>query len=245
MKELFTSLVKAQLELKNPDKNTKGYNYKYADLASVLDLVKPILAKNGLAIVQFPVTRPDSEWIGVKTILVHDSGESMEETLYLPTADLKQGNDTQEAGATITYARRYAICAILNISADEDTDGTVKNAKTKKEGEIAEPRMNAYEKAKAEDKGKKDVEKAKNYAGYGSLPAFKPASDKQKHKIKIEMQILVDEGHKEYAEKLLTAKGVKNGEELAEKVSISEASNLIDAIVHYRLENEKKGTTPF
>jgi hypothetical protein len=32
-------------------------------------------------------------------------------------------NDAQGQGSAITYARRYALCAVLNLVADDDDDG--------------------------------------------------------------------------------------------------------------------------
>jgi len=121
MKNIAMALVKAQTELLNPDKNQSGYGYKYADLASILDQTKPVLAKHGLAISQL-ATDDGNGRVGVKTILLHESGEMLESNLTLPIPEMKGTTSTQAAGAAITYARRYAISAILNIAADEDTD---------------------------------------------------------------------------------------------------------------------------
>lgn len=121
MKNIAMALVKAQTELLNPDKNQSGYGYKYADLASILDQTKPVLAKHGLAISQL-ATDDGNGRVGVKTILIHESGEMLESNLTLPIPEMKGTTTTQAAGAAITYARRYAISAILNIAADEDTD---------------------------------------------------------------------------------------------------------------------------
>lgn len=127
---LTKALIEAQLELQNPDKNTQGYGYKYADLASILDLVKPVLKKYHLAISQLAGDDGNGK-VGVTTILMHESGEYLSSTLYLPIPDMASANSTQRAGASITYARRYSLSAILNISADEDTDGTTDKPKAK------------------------------------------------------------------------------------------------------------------
>lgn len=130
MENLAKALVAAQTELQNPDKNHQGYGYKYADLSSIIDQTKPVLQKYGLAVVQLAKDNGNGR-VGVKTILIHESGESIKSTLTLPIPDMKGTTATQAAGAAITYARRYAISAILNISADEDTDASGKTvAKT-------------------------------------------------------------------------------------------------------------------
>jgi hypothetical protein len=52
------------------------------------------------------------------TTLYHESGQSIYSSYLLPS-----GLDAQKMGAAITYGRRYSICSILCITADEDTDG--------------------------------------------------------------------------------------------------------------------------
>jgi hypothetical protein len=144
-KELFSALIKAQTELKNPPKTctakikTKSgaeFSYSYADLPSIIDMTKPILARYGLAIIQTLVG--DGEKVGIKTLLVHDSGQVIgdrsEDILYLPKSDI-QGSSVQGMGASVTYGRRYAICSMLGISADEDTDAAEKSED--KETEVA------------------------------------------------------------------------------------------------------------
>lgn len=123
---LSKALVEAQLELDNPGKNKQGYGYAYADLASIIDQVKPVLAKHKLTVIQTP-SQTDNGKIGVTTMLIHESGEYIAGTIELPIPDMKSANVTQQAGAAYTYARRYALTGVLGISADEDTDGaTVK-----------------------------------------------------------------------------------------------------------------------
>jgi hypothetical protein len=52
--ELYGALAKAQGEIVNAAKNAKNPHFKsdYADLASILDTVKPALSKNGIAVFQ-------------------------------------------------------------------------------------------------------------------------------------------------------------------------------------------------
>ncbi len=129
LQNLAKALVKAQVELKNPEKNQQGHGYRYADLANILDQTKAVLAKHGLAVSQLAINDGNGR-VGVKTILLHESGEMLDSNLTLPIPEMltrdgkKMITDTQAAGAAITYARRYALSAILNIAADEDTDAT-------------------------------------------------------------------------------------------------------------------------
>lgn len=91
---------------------------KYATLDQIIDEVRPILNENKLAVMQN--VNGDEGQMTVKTILIHESGEWMESngtTLKLAK------NDPQGAGAGITYARRYDLCAFLSLNTGEDDDG--------------------------------------------------------------------------------------------------------------------------
>ncbi len=79
------------------------YSYKYADLASIWDKIRGPLSDNGLSIVQTPTSF--SGEAGLTTMLLHTSGEWVEETMKLvETQATPQGQ-----GSAITYARRYAL----------------------------------------------------------------------------------------------------------------------------------------
>lgn len=96
-----------------------GYSYKYADLADVLAAVRPVLARNGLALVQRTV-REDRGLVLITEVL-HPSGESMTSEVDLGAAGNAAGNP-QAFGGTLTYLRRYEVVTLLGIQADEDTD---------------------------------------------------------------------------------------------------------------------------
>ncbi len=118
--KVSAALVAIQADLRNPAKdktaNTGTYSYKYADLASILDLIRPILAKHQCALTQ-DVRMEDGRLL-ISTRLIHSSGECLE---FGPLAG-SVGGSWQQTGGGITYARRYALQAILNIAADEDDD---------------------------------------------------------------------------------------------------------------------------
>lgn len=91
---------------------------KYATLDQIIDEVRPILNESKLAIMQD--VSGEEGTMTVKTVLIHESGEWMESngtTLKLAK------NDPQGAGAGITYARRYDLCAFLSLNTGEDDDG--------------------------------------------------------------------------------------------------------------------------
>ena len=82
--ELATALVVAQGLIQNPTKSVKNdfFNSKYADLAGVLDVVRPAFTKAGIAVIQAPTTG-DSGEIGVTTTIVHTSGQWMSEVISM------------------------------------------------------------------------------------------------------------------------------------------------------------------
>jgi hypothetical protein len=141
---LAKALVDAQKEISNP-LNTKVnpfYKSKYAPLADILTLVRPILEKHGLAIVQ-DATR-EGENITIKTLLLHVSGEWLEQT----GVSVRVDKDTaQGAGSAITYARRYALSAMLSISSEDDDDGETSAHEPKIEKKTEPPKPTATMKA--------------------------------------------------------------------------------------------------
>ena len=98
---------------------------KYADLGSVMDAAKQPLADNGLSFVQM-VSAPDNGNMTVEltTMLMHESGEYLQATMSMPFQEERGKSLSQAVGSVITYARRYALAAMLGIVADEDVDGT-------------------------------------------------------------------------------------------------------------------------
>jgi len=102
-------------------KDSKGNFGKYADLATVLSAVIPALAKNGLAVVQtFDSTEAGDQLL--ITTLLHSSGDKI--TSALPLTISKGRNPLHDWGGAVSYQRRYALLAILNLAAGiEDDDG--------------------------------------------------------------------------------------------------------------------------
>lgn len=133
---LGTALFKAQYEIKSPEKKRVGkisgtnksgkyyeYSYKYADLSDILEVIKKPLFDNQLSISQIMNYEPGA--FSLETAIIHASGQFISGNYPLP-----EGKTAQELGSAITYARRYALCAILNIVADEDDDGAVATQST-------------------------------------------------------------------------------------------------------------------
>lgn len=94
-----------------------SYSYSYADLASILEAVTPVLSKHGLSVAQ-SVATVDGQ-VAVETRVYHSSGHV---EVFGPLS-LPGGQDARSVGSAVTYARRYALCAALGIAPDEDDDG--------------------------------------------------------------------------------------------------------------------------
>jgi hypothetical protein len=119
--ELATAMSKFQGEIENVDKDKQGYQgrYSYADISSVLELVRPTLAKHNLTIWQGADIIDNK--VVVKTLLAHSSGQWVSSTLSLPLEASKAGMSlAQTVGGTITYGRRYALTAMLGIAQKDD-----------------------------------------------------------------------------------------------------------------------------
>lgn len=128
--EIAKALAAAQGEIRNPPKNreakVKGesksgkeyeYKYRYADISDVLDSVRPVLSKHEIAVAQPTVL--DGNVLILQTKLVHSSGQWLSSDY--PVCSIN--GDHQKMGGALTYARRYALCSMLGVAADDDNDG--------------------------------------------------------------------------------------------------------------------------
>ena len=93
---------------------------KFADLETVLSTVTPHLIKNGLVISQ---TFEPSEGVDpiLVTKLLHVSGAEL--VSRLPMIIGKGRNALHDFGGSCTYLKRYALLALLGLTADMDMDG--------------------------------------------------------------------------------------------------------------------------
>ena len=119
--ELLASLVELQSELPTMPKNKTAYNYKYTDLDTIVQTVKPLLKKYNLAYMQ-SVGGLTADAITLTTRLFNSNGEYIEDTVVLPVIASQKNNSAQTLGMAITYMRRYTLCAMLGITSDEDVD---------------------------------------------------------------------------------------------------------------------------
>lgn len=128
--ELAAALSKAQAKIEAAPKDNiakvKGktrdgrdieYSYNYSTLADVWAACRAPLSENGLAIVQTVIAK--GQQITVSTLLAHAGGQWISEDLTMTAGDEKP----QSIGTAITYARRYALGAIVGVVSEEDDDG--------------------------------------------------------------------------------------------------------------------------
>src|ERR1700740_2664736 len=122
---IATALAKAQAELSNPEKTLTATipakngerTFRYASLASGLDIVRKCLGQHEIAVMQ--TTAVDQGQITLTTLLVHASGEWVSSLWpFCPAGE----SSAQVMGAALTYARRYALFTLVGIAGDDDLD---------------------------------------------------------------------------------------------------------------------------
>src|SRR5271170_5014792 len=114
---LFTAIAGAQSEFPAVRKTDQGHRHKYANIISVIEATRPILAKHGLSIIQPPSRDVDASPILI-TVLSHISGQHCISSMGI----IHDPSDIQSLGSGITYTRRYAMLSILGLE-QEDDDG--------------------------------------------------------------------------------------------------------------------------
>jgi len=109
-----TDFQKASLKADSQNKHLRN---KYVSLDGLLNTIRPILTKNKLSISQ------DLAGEYLITTLMHESGQFKGSAMiFNPMTDNRGTNNLQQIGGGITYAKRYAIAALLAISTDVDDD---------------------------------------------------------------------------------------------------------------------------
>lgn len=129
---IYQKLLKVQDEVGAIKKGETNpfFKSKYFDINGLLEVVKPVLSKNNLVLIQ-----PLNARGLITKIIDSETGESIESNIELPT-----NPDPQKMGAIITYFRRYSLQSLLALQAEDD-DGNSAS------GENA-PKSNAYQTAK-------------------------------------------------------------------------------------------------
>lgn len=128
---IASALAKAQGELSNPEKGLTATirspfpdgvdrTFKYASLASGLDIVRKSLGQQKIATIQTTAIDQDSGQIRLTTLLAHASGEWI--SSIWPVCSVSETAAPHRMGAALTYARRYALIALVGIAGEDDLD---------------------------------------------------------------------------------------------------------------------------
>lgn len=124
---IIPALISASKEFKDIIKNKKAFNYKYADLDEIHTKIKPALFNHGL----FVTHTKDIENKELITYVYHVSGEYISVRSFIDFKTDNKLNIMQSFGSASTYAMRYNLIALFDLSADEDDDAKSSNeAKT-------------------------------------------------------------------------------------------------------------------
>lgn len=119
--ELAKALASAQSEIAGAkmDSENPFFKAKYADLASVWEACRKPLTKNGLSIAQS--TQDTEHGVKVITTLMHSSGQWITGEMTLKP----EKQTPQTIGSCISYARRYALAAMVGVAqVDDDAEAT-------------------------------------------------------------------------------------------------------------------------
>jgi hypothetical protein len=127
---IAAALAKAQAELTNPEKlltatirspfpRESDRTFRYASLASGLDIVRKALGKHEIATVQTTAI-DEAGLIRLTTVLAHSSGEWVSSDW--PVCSASETAAPHRMGAALTYARRYALFTLVGIAGEDDLD---------------------------------------------------------------------------------------------------------------------------
>lgn len=163
------ALVELQHELphiaKGNTADTGKFKYSYADLTDVSKEILPLLSKHGLAWVTMPTH--SEHGFSLHYQLRHTSGELIEGYYPLPQSS------PQEIGSAVTYARRYALCAVTGVApgGDDDDAGKAQEARNNRPArrQPARDRINAAALALSEAKTLAELEKTWDRVKAGGL----------------------------------------------------------------------------
>src|SRR5262245_10626744 len=128
---LASALAKAQAELVNPEKSLMATirsprpgeadrSFRYAPLASGLDIVRKTLRQHEIAMVQTTAIDQAAGMVNLTTMLAHSSGEWIASDW--PVCPMTEMANPQRMGTALTYARRYALFTLVGITGEDDLD---------------------------------------------------------------------------------------------------------------------------
>ncbi len=121
--EFSAAMAEMQCEIPSIAERGKGHgSIRYATLEDINDVMKPIMQRYGFAI-SFKVEHHPGG-INVTGILMHRAGHREQTTMLLPSDTSGSKNAVQAVASSVSYGKRYVMCAMLNITTrGEDDDG--------------------------------------------------------------------------------------------------------------------------
>src|SRR3974377_1496134 len=128
---IAAALAKAQVELTNPEKSLVATirspfpreadrTFRYAPLSSGLDIVRKSLGRHEIATIQTTDIAKEAGLLRLTTVLAHSSGEWI--SSEWPVCQISDIASAQRVGAALTYARRYALFALVGIAGEDDSN---------------------------------------------------------------------------------------------------------------------------
>ena len=128
---LAAALARAQVELINPEKSMvatirpEGRGaaeqiFRYAPLSDGLNIIRKTLGRHEIATLQSTSVDETAGLIKLRTVLAHSSGEWISSDW--PVCPLGDLASPKRMGAALTYARRYALFALVGIAGEDDLD---------------------------------------------------------------------------------------------------------------------------
>ena len=126
---IYEKLSKVQTELKAPKNQFNAFGkYKYRNCEDILEVVKPLLAKNKLTILVSDMVENVNDRFYIKatvTLVDVETGENTTTQAYAREEENKKGMDSSQlTGSTSSYARKYALNGMFLIDDTKDADAT-------------------------------------------------------------------------------------------------------------------------
>lgn len=144
------AMAAMQAEIPSIAERGTGHNIKYATLEDIVDTVRPIMHRYGFAL-SFRVTQAAPQ-ITVTGVLMHKDGHREETSMTLAADTSGSKNAVQAIGSSVSYGKRYVLCAMLNIvTRGEDDNGYAATPHTPVTDTQAKQLRNLYDRMKPED----------------------------------------------------------------------------------------------
>jgi hypothetical protein len=151
---LAKAQAQAQAELVNPEKSLVAtissggprgteQGFRYAPLSSGLDIVRKTLGQHEIAAVQTTAVDQTTGMIELTTLLAHASGEWIASDW--PVCSVIETDRPHRMGASLTYARRYALFTLVGIAGEDDLDAPDVAAPISQKPEAAKPKTSGHE----------------------------------------------------------------------------------------------------